>query len=80
MGMYIRQDEQRSRLQERIAADMRAKAAERSKVDVEGPEYDGEKDADIVRNTHSSSALLGVWLVLGAASIGALVFLVVSSA
>lgn len=80
MGLYVRQDEQRTKLQEKIAADLRAKAAERAKTDIEGPQYDGEKDADIVQDTHSSSAaMLAVWLGIGVLVIGAVIFLIVQS-
>ncbi len=79
MGLYIRQDEQRSKLQEKIAADLRAKAAERAQSDVEGPQYDGEKDASVTENTHTSSALLGVWLVLGFATVAVVIYLIVRS-
>lgn len=77
MGLYVRKDEQRSKLQEQIAADLRAKAAVRAKQEVEGPTYDGEKDANIVQNTHSSSKLLGVWLALGVATIAVVILLVI---
>lgn len=77
MGLYVRKDEQRSKLQEQIAADLRAKAATRAKQDIEGPTYDGEKDANVVQNTHSSSKLLGVWLALGAATIAVVILLVI---
>lgn len=79
MGLYVRKDETRSKLQEQIAADLRAKAAARSKQEFEGPTYDGEKDANIVQNTHTSSRLLGVWLTLGVASIAAVIFLVIQT-
>lgn len=80
MALYVRKDEQRSKLQEQIAADLRAKAAAKAKRDFEGPTYDGEKDASIVQNTHTSSKLLGVWLGLGVAAIGAVIFLVIRTA
>lgn len=79
MGLYVRKDETRSKLQEQIAADLRAKAAARSKQEFEGPQYDGEKDANIVQNTHTSSKLLGVWLALGIGAVATLIFLVVST-
>ncbi len=79
MGLYVRKDEQRSKLQEQIAADLRAKASARAKADIEGPQYDGEKDASIVQNTHTSSSLLGVWLALGVGAIAAVIFLVIST-
>lgn len=79
MGLYVRQDEKRTELQEKIAADLRAKAAEKSKADIEGPQYDGERDADIVNDTHKSSPLLAVWLALGAATVAVVVYLIIRS-
>lgn len=79
MGLFVRQDEQRSKLQEKIAADLRAKAAERAKADIEGPKYDGAEDAGIVQDTHTSSPLLGVWLGIGVAAVAAVIYLIVRS-
>lgn len=80
MGLYVRQDEQRSKLQEKIAADLRAKAAERAKADIEGPQYDGERDASIVEGTHSSSAaLLAVWLIIGVAAVATVIYFIVQT-
>jgi hypothetical protein len=79
MGLYVRQDEQRTKLQEKIAADLRAKAAERAKRDIEGPVYDGEKDASIVEDTHKSSPLLAVWIGLGVATVAVVVYLIIRS-
>lgn len=78
MGLYVRQDDKRSELQEKIAADLRAKAAARAKADIEGPQYDGEKDASIVKGTHSSSAaLLAVWLILGVAIVATVIYFII---
>lgn len=77
MGLYVRQDEQRSKLQEKIAADLRAKAAEKSKRDIEGPTLDGVDDSGIVEHTHKSSPLLAVWLILAAATVAVVIYFVV---
>ncbi|HCH34256.1 TPA: hypothetical protein DEW05_01860 [Candidatus Saccharibacteria bacterium] len=83
MGMYIRQDEQRSKLQEKIAADLRAKSAAKANGaggDFEAPKLDGAEDAGIVENTHTSSPiLLATWLIVGAAAVGTIIFLVIQS-
>ncbi len=79
MGLYVRRDEQRTKLQEKIAADLRSKAAENAKSDIEGPKYDGAEDAGIVEDTHTSSPLLGVWLVIGLLVVGVVVYLIVQS-
>lgn len=81
MGLYVRRDEQRSKLQEKIAADLRSKAAERAKLDmdIEGPQYDGEADAGIVQDTHKSSPLLGVWLGIGVATVAVVIYVIIQS-
>lgn len=79
MGLYVRQDEQRTKLQEKIAADLRAKAAEKAKSEIEGPKYDGAEDAGIVQDTHASSPLLGVWLAIGVVTVGVVIYLIVRS-
>lgn len=66
-------------MQEKIAADLRAKAAEKAKSELTGPEYDGADDAGIVQNTHTSSPLLGIWLVIIAVAVGVVIFLIVRS-
>lgn len=80
MGLYVRQDEQRSKLQEKIAADLRAKAAARAGSDVEAPKRDGADDASIVEETHTtSSRLLATWLIIGVAAVGVVIYFVVQT-
>lgn len=79
MGLYVRQDETRTKLQEKIAADLRAKAAEKAKRDIEGPEFDGEKDSSVLEDTHTGSSLLGVWLALVVIAVVVAVFLIVQA-
>lgn len=77
MGLYVRQDENRSKLQEKIAADLRAKAAEKAKQDIQGPEFDGEKDASVLEDTRTGSPLMGVWLAIIVFAVAAAIFLIV---
>ena len=69
MGRFIEQDQTRSRLQERIAADLRAKAAERShdEGDDTPPAYDPADlgQTEYLKGTKQTTSLAMVWLVVG---------------
>lgn len=75
MGLYVRKDQQRSKLQERIAADLREKAKSQEQITAPPPP-DGVEDSNYMTNTKSSSRLLGVWLVLAAIGIGVVLLLI----
>lgn len=78
MGLYVRRDEQRTKLQERIAADLRAKAKENSDLEPE-PVTDTVEQSSYMDGSKTSSGLLGVWLLLGIIGFGVVVFLIVRS-
>lgn len=79
MGLYVRKDDQRSKLQERIAAELRAKARASADEDKKPPVIDGVEDSSYMQNSKNSSSLLGVWLVLLAVGIGVVILLIVRS-
>lgn len=68
MGRYLNQTEQKSELQQRIAAELKAKAAARSKQEGEPSPYgkkpDGVDDAAFMKGTKSTTSLAGVWLAI----------------
>lgn len=80
MGLYVRRDEQRTKLQERIAADLRAKAkatgGDGDGVDPE-PVTDTVEASQMMDGTKESSGLLGIWLVLGVIGFGVVVWLII---
>jgi uncharacterized protein HemX len=76
MGLYVRKDEQRSKLQERIASELREKARAAGD-DEKPPVVDGVDDSGYMQNTKNSSSLLGVWLVLLVVGVGVIVALIV---
>lgn len=82
MALYIRKDDQRSKLQEEIASDLRAKAAAVGKGDdIEESNLNLEHDAhdSYLKNSESSTRMLGVWVGLSVAAIAGVIFLVVQS-
>ena len=81
MGRYIQQNESRSELQQRIAADLRAKAAAKSKQDgnpnsgADAP--DGVDDSAYIEGTKNTTSLALVWLILFFAAIGVFVYFII---
>lgn len=59
MGILVKQNERRTELQERIAAELREKAAQR---DTSGP-IDPTKDSGYVKDMGQTSEKIGLWLV-----------------
>ncbi len=81
MGRYIKQTETRSELQQRIAADMRAKAAARAKDEGGAggdgaPEIDGVTDSAYIQGTKSTTTLAPVWAAIAIAAIGVFIYFV----
>lgn len=80
MGRYIEQNESRSELQQRIAADLRAKAAAKAKQEgqPDGPRNapDGVEHAAYLRGTKHTTTLAPVWLLLFFAAVLVFVFFV----
>lgn len=67
MGRYLEQTEGRSELQQRIAADLRAKAAAKAKDEGEGASSyyaapDGVDDAEYIKNTKITTTLAPAWV------------------
>ena len=80
MGRYIEQNESRSELQQRIAADLRAKAAAKDKQEGEPTGKrnapDGVEDAAYLKGTKSTTTLAPLWLLIFIAAILVFVFFV----
>lgn len=72
MALFIRQDENRSQLQERLAAELQARAKERDEI---GNHPDGVKDAEYMRNTQQTSRLAWLWILIVLAAVGLIIWL-----
>lgn len=69
MGRYLEQNESRSELQQRIAADLRAKAAAKAKQEGgESSSYynapDGVEDAEYMKGTKVTTTLAPAWVFI----------------
>jgi hypothetical protein len=76
MALYVQQNENRSKLQERLAAELQEKSRARAQ-EVARP--DGVDDSRYMEGTKKTTSLAWVWLVVVLFAIGAVVFLIVSS-
>lgn len=75
MGRYIKQNESRTELQQRIAAELRAKAEAKSRQENMGP--DGVNDSAYIEGTKQTTSLAWAWLLIFFMVIGVLIFIIV---
>lgn len=82
MGRYIKQEESRSELQQRIAAELKAKAAARAKQEGAGgekdgaPEVDGVEDSAYIKGTKATTTLAPVWALIALMAVGVFIYFV----
>lgn len=76
MGRYLEQNEGRSELQQRIAAELRAKAEEKAKQEAKTDKKsyytapDGVEDAAYLRGTKVTTTLAPAWVFVGLMAAG----------
>lgn len=75
MGLYMNQKDNRSELQQRLDAQLRAKAAERLKQETEAP--DGIEDSAFIEHTKRTTTLAWAWVFIVLFAIGIFVMFVV---
>lgn len=79
MALYVKQDQQRSELRERIAAEMRAKAAAAQQDEPAATPAPYDSVESFNDGTKTSSPLLAVWIIVAIAAVVAIVWLIVNS-
>lgn len=62
MALFVNQNDKRSELQERVAAELRAKAAERAKIENDTP--DGVTDQNYMKDMKTTTSLAWVWIAI----------------
>lgn len=77
MGLHMKQNENRSELQQRLDAELRRKAAERAKRESEHP--DGVEDSKYIEGTKQTTSLAWAWILILIAAIGLFAFFVYRS-
>ncbi|MEO6109843.1 MAG: hypothetical protein ABIP50_02440 [Candidatus Saccharimonadales bacterium] len=76
MSLFIRQDENRSELQNRIATELQERARNKARED-ELP--DGVEDSQFIKGTTQTTKLGWVWVVAGLIVVGLVVAIIIRS-
>ena len=78
MSLFIRQENERSELQKRIAAELSEKAKKKAET---GPNDlpDGVDDSAYIEGTKKTTSLAWVWVVIAVAIFALLIWLVVAT-
>ncbi|HMH70303.1 MAG TPA: hypothetical protein VK502_02800 [Candidatus Saccharimonadales bacterium] len=77
MALFIRQDDERSELQQRLAAELREKAKKRAENDNDLP--DGVEDSNYLKDTKSTTSLAWVWIIIVLVALFAGVFVFITA-
>lgn len=76
MSLYLKQNETRSELQSRIAAELQEKAKKKA-LETELP--DGVTDSAYIKNTKQTTSLAWAWVFIVIAIVGIAVWLIVAT-
>ena len=76
MALFVRQDENRSELQKRLATELQERAKQKAK-EVERP--DGVDDSEFIKGTKQTTSLAWVWILIAIAIIGLVIWLIATS-
>lgn len=76
MALFIQQDEGRTELQKKLAAELQEKSKNRSKL-TDRP--DGVEDSQYIKGTKVTTSLAWVWVIIIAAAIGIAIWLMALS-
>lgn len=78
MALFVNQENTRTKLQQRVAADLNEKAKKKAAGEFKDSP-DGVDDSQYLKNTKQTTGLAWVWALLAIISIGLLIWLVVIS-
>lgn len=77
MALFVKQSEDRTELQQRLAAELREKAKQRAAREDDRP--DGVEDSEYLRNTKQTTSLAWVWILIILFALAAIVYFIVRS-
>jgi hypothetical protein len=77
MALFVQQNDNRSKLQERLAAELQEKARIRAQEDAGRP--DGVEDSQYLKGTKQTTSLAWLWVVVVIFAVVATTFLIVVS-
>lgn len=76
MALYLKQNETRSQLQERLAKELQDRAKQRAQLQ---DRPDGVVDTAYIKGTKQTTSLAWVWALIALAVVGLIIFLIVAS-
>lgn len=76
MALYVKQNQSRSELQERIAAELQEKARKKAEP---ADKPDGVEDSRYIEGTKRTTGLALAWLLIGIAIVGVTLWLIIIS-
>lgn len=76
MALYLKQNESRSQLQEKLAKELQDRAKQKSQLQ---DRPDGVNDAAYIKDTKQTTSLAWVWALIGLAIIALIIFLIIAS-
>lgn len=76
MSLYMKQNETRSELQKRVAAELQDKAKKKA-LETEQP--DGVTDSAYLKNTKQTTSLAWAWVLIAIAIVGLAIWLLVAT-
>jgi hypothetical protein len=78
MALFIQQNDNRSKLQEKLAAELQDKMKKRAEIDKTLP--DGIEDSAYLKDTKKTTSLAWVWILIIAFTLGAIGYFMYVSA
>lgn len=76
MALFVRQDENRSELQQRLATELQARARDKAK---QAEQPDGVEDSEYIKGTKQTTSLAWLWGIVIVLIIAAVIFLMIKS-
>lgn len=76
MSLYLKQNETRSQLQDRLAKELQERA-KRKATEVEQP--DGVTDSAYLKNTKQTTSLAWAWVLIGIAAVAVAIWLIIAT-
>ncbi len=76
MALFVRQDENRSELQQRLATELQARAREKAK---QAEQPDGVEDSQYIKGTKQTTSLAWLWGIVVILIIAVVIFLMIKS-
>ena len=77
MALFVNQKDDRSELQKRIAAELQEKAKKKALGVADRP--DCVKDSQYLKDTKTTTSLAWVWVLIGIATVGVTIYLILQS-